>query len=197
MGIRSLLGKPFAKYIASQTRKWASKPRDSQEKVFNKLVRKAADTAFGRDHNFSEIKSYEDFKANVPIRDYEQLKPYVERMVAGEKDVLWPGKPIYLSKTSGTTSGVKYIPITKDSIPNHFVSARNAVLEYVAETGKGDFLDGKLIFLSGSPELNKKKIRNKVEHYPIGTEVVYNLPPTEARCNNEREVCVTLLSSFY
>ncbi len=193
MGIRSLLGKPFAKYIATQTRKWASKPRDSQEKVFNKLVQKAANTAFGRDHNFSEIKSYEDFKANVPIRDYEQLKPYVERMVAGEKDVLWPGKPIYLSKTSGTTSGVKYIPITKDSIPNHFVSARNAVLEYVAETGKGDFLDGKLIFLSGSPELDKKngihegRLSVIVNHHVPSYLRTNQMPSYETNCIEDWE----------
>jgi hypothetical protein len=70
--------------------------------------------------------------------------------------VLWPGKPLYWSKTSGTTSGVKYIPITSDSIPYHINSARNALLHYIAETGKAEFVDGKLIFLSGSPALDTK-----------------------------------------
>lgn len=193
MGIRSLLGKPFAKYIASQTTKWASRPKESQEEVFTNLIKNGAKTIFGKDHNFSSIKSYEDFKRNVPIRDYEELKPYVDRMVAGEKDVLWPGKPIYLSKTSGTTSGVKYIPITKQSIPNHFVSARNAVLAYIAETGNAEFLDGKLIFLSGSPELNKKngihvgRLSGIVNHHVPSYLRTNQLPSYETNCIDDWE----------
>ena len=112
-------------------------------------------TAFGRDHDFGNIRTYTDFKARVPIRDYEDLKGYIERVKHGESDVLWTGKPVYFAKTSGTTSGVKYIPISKDSIPNHFGSARSALLNYLATTGKNDWLDGKLIFLSGSPELDE------------------------------------------
>jgi hypothetical protein len=69
--------------------------------------------------------------------------------------VLWKGKPIYLAKTSGTTSGIKYIPITKDSISNHINGARNAILSYIAATGNTDFAGGKMIFLSGSPELDR------------------------------------------
>lgn len=193
MGIRSLLGKPFAKYIANQTKKWASQPRESQLRVFKNLVSKAANTHFGKDHDFGMISSYDDFKKKVPIRDYEQLKPYIDRMVAGEKDVLWPGKPAYLSKTSGTTSGVKYIPITKDSIPNHFVSARNAVLEYIAETGKADFLDGKLIFLSGSPELNVKngihvgRLSGIVNHHVPSYLRTNQMPSYETNCIDDWE----------
>lgn len=193
MGIRSFFGKPFARYIANQTRKWSSDPAGSQQKVFDNLIKKGASTKFGRDHNFGQIKNYDDFKANVPIRDYEQLKPYIEEMVAGKPDVLWPGKPIYLSKTSGTTSGVKYIPITKDSIPNHFVSARNAVLAYVAETGNADFLDGKLIFLSGSPELSKKngihvgRLSGIVNHHVPGYLRTNQMPSYETNCIDDWE----------
>lgn len=92
----------------------------------------------------------------MPVKDYEALKPYIERVLHGEENILWKGKPAYFAKTSGTTSGTKYIPITKDSVPNHINSARNALLSYVHETGKGQFLDGGLIFLSGSPELSEK-----------------------------------------
>ncbi|MEQ8575930.1 MAG: GH3 auxin-responsive promoter family protein, partial [Fulvivirga sp.] len=193
MGIRSFFGKPFARYIANQTKKWSSDPAGSQQKVFDNLIKKAASTKFGKDHNFGQIKSYDDFKANVPIRDYEQLKPYIEEMVAGKPDVLWPGKPIYLSKTSGTTSGVKYIPITKDSIPNHFVSARNAVLAYVAETGNADFLDGKLIFLSGSPELSKKngihvgRLSGIVNHHVPSYLRTNQMPSYETNCIDDWE----------
>lgn len=156
MGIRSVLAKPFAAYIASQTKEWSMKPDFYQQKVFNSLLGEAGKTVFGKDHGFETIKTHADFKKQVPIRDYEELKPYVEKVLHGELDILWKGKPAYFAKTSGTTSGTKYIPITKDSVPNHINSARNALLGYVHETGNGSFLDGGLIFLSGSPELDEK-----------------------------------------
>lgn len=156
MGIRSLLARPFAAYVAHQTREWTQRPAWYQQQVFEELIRQAKDTAFGRDHGFSDIRTPADFAKQVPIRDYEMLKPYVERVVAGEENVLWPGKPIYFAKTSGTTSGTKYIPISKASIPNHINSARNALLSYIHETGNASFVDGDLIFLSGSPELDEK-----------------------------------------
>jgi hypothetical protein len=155
MGIRSVLAKPFAAYIASQTRKWSRQPGIYQDKILTGLVSKGSSTQFGADHDFQSIRNHDDFKKNVPIRDYEQLKPYIDKVIKGESDVLWPGKPAYLAKTSGTTSGVKYIPITKDSVSYHFGSARNATLNYVHETGNAAFLDGGLIFLSGSPELEE------------------------------------------
>jgi hypothetical protein len=156
MGIRSLLAKPFAAYIHQQTFEWSSKPSFYQQKVFQALLESGKSTLFGRDHGFADIHKYEDFKRQVPIRDYEDLKPYVEKVLQGEEDILWKGKPAYFAKTSGTTSGTKYIPISKESIPNHINSARNALLSYVHETGKAHFLDGGLIFLSGSPELDEK-----------------------------------------
>ncbi|MFM8850174.1 MAG: GH3 auxin-responsive promoter family protein [Cytophagales bacterium] len=156
MGIRSLLAKPFATYIQKQTLEWSSKPDFYQKKVFQSLIQGGAQTAFGKDHGFTDVKTYDEFKKQVPIRDYEVLKPYIERVLHGEENILWPGKPAYFAKTSGTTSGTKYIPITKESVPNHINSARNALLSYVHETGNGSFLDGGLIFLSGSPELGEK-----------------------------------------
>ncbi len=156
MGLRSILAKPFAAQIFRQTRAWASKPEVCQERVFQNLIQGGLKTAFGTDHGFADIKGYEDFRKQVPIRDYEDLKPYIEKVLHGEQDVLWPGKPAYFAKTSGTTSGTKYIPITRDSIPNHISSARNALLNYIHETGNAAFTDGNLIFLSGSPELEEK-----------------------------------------
>ena len=153
MGIRSILSKPIAKWIVYDQKKWALNPGKFQSNLFRKLIKSGSKTQFGRDHQFNEIRNHTDFTQRVPIRDYEGLKPYINEILKGKKDVLWPGKPAYLAKTSGTTSGVKYIPITKDSIPNHINSARNALLSYVNETGKSTFLDKKLIFLSGSPTL--------------------------------------------
>lgn len=155
MGFRSVLVRPFARMIARSIDRWSADAVARQEKTLHELIAKAKDTAFGRDHHFSGISSYEDFKKAVPIRDYEDLKPYVERIKSGEQDVLWPGLPAYFAKTSGTTSGVKYIPMSRESTPPHFGTARNAVFNYFARTGKGQWLDGKMIFLSGSPELDE------------------------------------------
>lgn len=156
MGIKSLLSKPFAAWVVSRIEKWKKNPIQAQERVFFKLLDGAKSTAFGKAHLFAEIKNYDDFKANVPISDYEGLRPYIDRVVAGEADVLWKGKPQYFAKTSGTTSGVKYIPISKESMPEHIKAARNALLTYIHTTGKADFVDGKMIFLQGSPVLQKK-----------------------------------------
>ena len=156
MGLKSALSKPFAAWVVSKVDKWKKNPLKAQEDTFNSLLKDAKHTAFGQDHHFSTIKSYDDFKANVPIRDYEALRPYIDRVVAGEPDILWKGKPQYFAKTSGTTSGVKYIPISKESMPEHIKAARNALLTYINETGKTDFVNGKMIFLQGSPILQKK-----------------------------------------
>lgn len=155
MGFKSFMLKPFAKKIARDIDRWAADAVGAQRKVYRDLLSKGQRTAFGRDHKLSAGMAYEAFREQVPVRDYEGMRPYVERIKKGEQDVLWPGLPKYFAKTSGTTSGVKYIPLTKDSMPNHFGSARNALFNYYARTGKGQFLDGKMIFLSGSPVLEE------------------------------------------
>lgn len=155
MKIKSLLAKPFANHIYKITKKAALSALKDQEDILATLLKQGVKTDFGKDHNFTEIKTYEEFKQAVPVRDYEALKPYIEKIKEGKHNVLWIGKPIYFAKTSGTTSGTKYIPITKDSIPNHINTARNALLCYMAETGNTAFADGKLIFLSGSPVLER------------------------------------------
>jgi phenylacetate-coenzyme A ligase PaaK-like adenylate-forming protein len=156
MGIKSVLAKVFAAYISSKVKKESGLAILHQEQTMMELLQKASNTKFGKDHKFASIQSYEDFKSNIPVRDYEGLRTYIDEAVNGEADVCWPGRPLYWAKTSGTTSGVKYIPITKESIPYHINSARNALLCYIAETGNSKFVDGKLIFLSGSPEMDKK-----------------------------------------
>ena len=155
MKIKSILAKPFAAYIYKQIKKGMETAEADQLAIFNHLVKVGAKTVFGKEHDFAAIKSYEDFINRVPLREYEAFKPYIEKIKQGTHNVLWKGMPIYFSKTSGTTSGVKYIPITKDSIPNHINTARNALLCYMAETGHTKFADGKLIFLSGSPTLER------------------------------------------
>lgn len=155
MGFKSEIAKIFASYISKKERKWINNPVNSQMQIFRYLIKSAEETKFGKDHDFKNIQNYEAFKKQVPIRDYEGLKDYFEKVKLGEYDVLWKGKPIYLAKTSGTTSGTKFIPITKESIPYHINSARNALLNYIQLTGNSNFVSGKMIFLQGSPELEE------------------------------------------
>ena len=158
MGInfKEKLGKIFARLIYLKNKKWIRNPIRYQAKTFDYLVRKATNTSFGRDHFFNNIKTYDDFKENVPIKDYEDIKHYIDKIFSGESNVLWPGKPIYFAKTSGTTSGLKYIPITKESMKTHIISARDSLLNYIHETGNSSFINGKHIFLQGSPILEEK-----------------------------------------
>ncbi len=196
MGIRSILAKPLAWWTHRQTVVWSRKPVETQQKVFEELISKAKNTAFGQKHDFLRIRTHQDFVKRVPIRDYEELKTYFERTAAGEENVLWPGKPLYLAKTSGTTSGAKYIPITRDSIPNHLNGAKNALLSYIHETGNSQFLDGKLIFLSGSPELKRKngiyvgRLSGISNHFVPGYLRTNQMPSYETNCIDDWETKV-------
>ena len=106
--MKATLLKPYAYYVRRQVGKMAARAVSAQEDIMGDLVQTARDTAFGRDNDFAGIKTYDDFKARVPVGDYESFRPYADRIRAGERDVSWIGKPKYFAKTSGTTSGVKY-----------------------------------------------------------------------------------------
>lgn len=155
MNLKSLLARPFANYIYNKISKGMETAVEDQQNILKGLIKAARNTEFGNDHGFGSIQSYGEFVKQVPIRDYEQIKPYIEKIKEGRHNILWKGKPIYFAKTSGTTSGVKYIPITKESIPNHINTARDALLCYIALSGNSEFTKGKMIFLSGSPELDR------------------------------------------
>jgi hypothetical protein len=193
MGIKSTLSKPLASYFAVKQNNWKSNAIEVQNNWRKSILKKASNTVFGKDHHFSEVKSYEDFKQAIPVNDYEGLKPYVEQIKEGKEDVLWQGKPLYFAKTSGTTSGVKYIPITKDSIHNHIDSAKNALLNYVHETGNAQFLDHKLIFLSGSPVMTQTagidtgRLSGISNHHVPGYLKTNQLPTYETNCIEDWE----------
>jgi hypothetical protein len=193
MNLKSLLAKPFASYIHNQLKKGAETAVADQEGIFKNLIKSAKNTEFGKDHGFENIKSYDDFKKAVPIRDYEQFKGYIQKIKDGKHNVLWKGMPIYFAKTSGTTSGVKYIPITKDSIPNHINSARNALLCYMAVSGNYEFANGKLMFLSGSPVLDRigsvptGRLSGIVNHHVPSYLRSNQLPSYETNCIEDWE----------
>jgi len=193
MGLKAALSKPFAAIVNRRLNRLRNNAVALQQETLYYLVNKAKDTAFGKEHYFDQIKTYDNFKNNVPIADYEDLRPYIERVTNGETDVLWPGKPAYLAKTSGTTSGIKYIPISKESMPEHIKAARNALLSYVHETGNADFVDGKMIFLQGSPELAVKagisigRLSGIVAHHVPAYLQKNRLPGYEVNCIEDWE----------
>jgi hypothetical protein len=193
MSVKSFAAKVLAKYAQRKIDAWSSRPVESQQDVFKQLISTAKLTQFGIEHNFENILTYEDFQKKVAIRDYEGVRPYVEKILQGEEDVLWPGKPLYFAKTSGTTSGAKFIPLTKDSMPNHIDAARNAILSYINETGNASFVDGKMIFLQGSPELDEKngirfgRLSGIVAHFVPSYLQSNRMPSWETNCISDWE----------
>jgi len=158
MGINSLLSLPLSSFIAKKIERDALHSAGCQDKVFKLLIVGGRRCIYGKAHGMRDISNYEEFRQRIPVIGYEDIHPLIERISKGEKNILWPGRPIYLAKTSGTTSGTKYIPITRDSIPNHINSARNALLMYMHRTRNFAFADYKMIFLQGSPVLDKKGV---------------------------------------
>ncbi len=193
MGIKAALSKPLAAYTHFRDQQWMREPEKAQQLILEQILKQAANTVFGKDHQFIKLKTHADYVKAVPVRDYEGLKPYFDRVKKGEPDILWPGKPIYLAKTSGTTSGTKYIPITKASIPNHINGAKNALLSYIHETGNSRFLDGKLMFLSGSPVLEEVggiktgRLSGIVNHHIPGYLRTNQKPTYETNCIEDWE----------
>lgn len=196
MGFRSFAARIFAARVARKTEKWMANPLATQEKVFSNLISTAKDTKFGKDHDFESIKSHSDFVSRVPVRDYEGMKSYVEEIIAGKPDILWPGKPDYFAKTSGTTSGAKYIPITDVAIREQVKASRNAILNYIHKTGNSSFVDGKMIFLQGSPELSEKsgikvgRLSGISAHYVPNYLQKNRLPSWETNCIEDWETKV-------
>ena len=193
MKINSFFAKPFAGYIYKGIRKAMQTAIEDQEKIFRELLKTGKLTDFGKDHRLQEVRQHEDFIQAVPIRDYEQFKPYIDKIKEGKHNVLWKGKPLYFAKTSGTTSGIKYIPISKDSISNHIDTARNALLCYIAESGNTGFTDGKMIFLSGSPVLDRVggiptgRLSGIVNHHVPNYLRRNQLPSYETNCIDDWE----------
>lgn len=191
--MKSTIAKLYSKFISKKEQAWRSNAVECQEKLLKELIDTAKNTAFGEDHNFQDITTHQDYAQAVSIQDYEDLKPYIERVRAGEKNILWPKKPKYFAKTSGTTSGAKFIPITKDSLPFHIKAAKNALLHYIDNTGNADFVNGKMIFLQGNPilkEVNDIKIGRLsgiVAHYVPSYLQKNRMPSWETNCITQWE----------
>ncbi len=193
MKFKSFLAKPYAAVIQKKVRKNMLHAIEDQESIFAAQLKNGKNTIFGKDHRLSQINTYTEYIDAVPIRDYEGIKEYIDQIKSGTENVLWKGKPMYFAKTSGTTSGTKYIPITKDSIDNHIDTAKYALLNYMAETGKPEFADGKMIFLSGSPTLDRVggiptgRLSGIVNHFVPGYLRKNQMPSFETNCIEDWE----------
>jgi hypothetical protein len=193
MKIKSFLAKPYASIVYNRIRKGMGTAVADQQAILQQLLKTGGRTVFGQEHGLKEVKTYDEFKQAIPIRDYEAFKPYIEQIKEGQQNILWKGKPIYFAKTSGTTSGAKYIPITSDSIHNHIDTARNALLCYMVHSGRSAFADGKMIFLSGSPTLERVggiptgRLSGIVNHYIPRYLRSNQLPSYETNCIEDWE----------
>jgi hypothetical protein len=194
LSIKSFIASWWAYFRTAAINKIVANPQEAQLKLLRYIISKAEDTIFGKDHHFSAIKTYESFAQQVPVRDYEAFRSYIEMAYAGKTDVLWPGKPLYFAKTSGTTSGAKYIPISRESMPCHIKGARDALFFYITATGKNKFVDGKMIFLSGSPLLEKNdagipvgRLSGIAQHYVPKYLQSNRLPTWEINCIEDWE----------
>ena len=191
--IKALGAKIFAVWSNYKNKVWIRKPYESQEKLLKYLIKKGTKTRFGKDHEFEKIHDLKSFRSKIPIRDYEGIRHYIDFVLKGEKDILWPGRPLYYAKSSGTTSGIKYIPITNASMPQHIRAAREALLNYIFETGKTKAVNGKHIFLQGSPLLEDKngvamgRLSGIVAHYIPRYLQKNRLPSWETNCIKDWE----------
>ena len=199
--IKAIGAKIYAAWSHRRNRRWINNPEETQEKVLKNLIKQGLKTRFGKDHSFEKIKDLNHFRSLIPIRDYEDFRPYIESVLEGENDILWPGRPIYYAKSSGTTSGVKFIPITKASMPQHIRAAREALLNYIYQTGQTDIVNGKHIFIQGSPVLENKKgvavgrLSGIVAHYVPSYLQKNRLPSWETNCIEDWEAKVEAIVS--
>jgi hypothetical protein len=153
--IKKFAAKIWASQHIKKADMWKSRSVENQQKLLFEMVKTAEKTLFGREHDFENIKTVKDFQEKVLVADYEDLKPYIEKVKRGQRHILWPETPEYFAKTSGTTSGSKYIPISKEGMPFQIAGAQSALFHYIQKKGNADFVNGKMIFLQGSPELEE------------------------------------------
>jgi hypothetical protein len=193
VGIKSFVASTAASFTGKIIQRNRQNAILDQTQIFLNLIKTASDTVFGKKHQFNEIKKYSDFINRVPVVDYESMRTSIERIKGGEQNILWPGRPKYFAKTSGTTSGTKYIPMTKESTPHHFSTARDAALNYIYQTGNGNFFDGKMLYLSGSPHLDRSgpvptgRLSGIANHEIPSMFRLNQLPPYKINCIDDWE----------
>ena len=157
MNITKIISKTFDSRL-KQIDLYASQASEIQHRVLSRLTRQAAQTEWGRKYDYSSIRNYEDFRKRVPIQTYEEIKPYVERLRAGEQNLLWPSEIRWFAKSSGTTNDKsKFLPVSKEALEDiHYRGGKDAAALYFRINPDSHFFSGKGLILGGShsPNLN-------------------------------------------
>ncbi len=150
------LARPFFQHRLKAIARYATDAEEIQRKVLKRLLREAAQTAYGRDHGFGEIRSYEEFSHAVPVNTYEELKGFIDRMRHGERDVLWKGGVEWYAKSSGTTNDKsKFIPVSSAGLRDtHYAGGTDAVALYLQNNPESRLFDGRALILGGSHQSN-------------------------------------------
>ncbi len=194
MSITSIIGKLFLPR-QKELERHINEAGALQNEVLAYLTGRAKDTEYGRKHIFGNMKSYEDFAANVPLNTYEELKNDIDRMRHGESDVLWPGTVKWYAKSSGTTNDKsKFIPVSHDGLQNlHYQGGKDAVALYLRNNPKSRLFDGKSLILGGSHSPNYN-LRNSLVG-DLSAILIENISPlanlVRVRCKQ-----TALLSDF-
>jgi hypothetical protein len=156
----SLISPAFRGYIKlrqSAIENFTHNPVDSQQQVFNELIGSAQFTEYGKKYRFEDINNFADFRKSVPINDYESLKPYIQRILEGNQNILWPSPITWFAKSSGTTSDKsKFIPVSRESLDdNHFRSGKDVLALYLKNNPANNLTSGKCLILGGSHQINQ------------------------------------------
>ena len=153
-------------------------PNEVQREIFNKLITTAKDTEFGKEHGFSGIKNLKDFKKNIPIRNYEQLYPYIEKLLRGEQQILWPSDVNWFAKSSGTTNDrSKFIPVTDEALEDcHFKGGKDMMSIYLDNFPESKVFSGKGLTVGGSHKINKFDKNSKSYYGDVSAVIIKNLP---------------------
>ncbi len=132
-------------------------PHQVQEQTFQRLISQGAKTIYGKDHGFSQIRNVEEYRARVPIQDYEDFQPYVERLMKGEQGLLWPSEVKWFAKSSGTTSArSKFIPVSKEALEEcHFAGGKDLMSLYCYQIQDTKIFSGRGLVMGGSHQVNK------------------------------------------
>lgn len=155
---------------------WSNHPEAAQREVLQDLVTSAQYTEFGRKYNFSKLFTLKEFKKNVPIHEYDDIKPYILRMMEGEENVLWNTPVKWFAKSSGTTSDKsKFIPISEESLQdNHFKASKDLLSNYYKNFPSSDLLTGKGLVVGGSHQISK--VNEEIQYGDLSAVLMQNSP---------------------
>lgn len=195
MNTTGLLNKIYFSRRQKQLEKYATKPKEIQQKIFRHLIRQGRKTAWGEEHNYEQIDSYEEFRKQVPVNTYEELKSYIHEMRKGKADILWPGVVRWYAKSSGTTNDKsKFIPVSGEGLKNiHYRGGTDCIVSYLHINPKSKFFSGKSLILGGSHAPNLNTPNSLVGD--LSAILIENIP-TAAKMIRVPKKQVALLSDF-